>query len=96
MHRIFLALALGAACFGVWVLFTSPDPGALDRAGSAGMSWDYTEWALGLLMGLALAWLAGVNWRGLPERVGAWLKLQRRRLALLFIGGVCAGVLLLF
>ncbi len=51
---------------------------------------------MGLLMGLVLAWLATIDWRDLPERLGAWLRLQRRRLALLVIGGLCASVLLLF
>ncbi len=93
MHRIFLVLALAAAAFGVWVLFTSPDPASFDRAtqGADG-ALRYSEWALGLLMGLALAWLAGINWRELP----AWLKLQRRRVVLLVLGGACASVLLLF
>lgn len=97
MHRIFLVLALAAAAFGVWVLFTSPDPVSFDRtAQGADGALRYSEWALGLLMGLALAWLASVNWRDFPQRFGAWLKLQRRRVALLIIGGACASVLLLF
>lgn len=97
MHRIFLVLALAAAAFGVWVLFTSPDPASFARAAqSADGVARYTEWALGLLMGLMLAWLASVDWREFPQRFGSWLKLQRRRLALLIIGGACASVLLLF
>ena len=97
MHRIFLVLALAAAAFGAWVLFTSPDPASFDRAGqSAGGALRYSEWALGLLMGLALAWLAAIDWRDFPQRFAAWLKLQRRRLALLILGGACASVLLLF
>jgi hypothetical protein len=97
MHRIFLLLAVAAAGFGVWVLFTSPDPATLERAraGSVGHS-PYTIWAVGLLMGLVLAWLAAIDWRELPERLGAWLRLQRRRLALIVIGGLCASLLLLF
>jgi hypothetical protein len=97
MHRIFLLLALAAAGFGAWVLFTGPDPGAIDRVRqvSGGPS-PYTVWAVGLLMGLVLAWLAAVDWRELPERLSAWVRLQRRRLALLVIGGLCASVLLLF
>jgi len=99
MHRIFALMALSAAGFGVWVLFSSPDPGALEAttrstAGVPGGA--YTGWALGLLMGLVLAWLATVDWRDLPARAGGWLRLQRRRLALIIIGGLCASVLLLF
>jgi hypothetical protein len=37
-----------------------------------------------------------IDWRGLPERAGSWLAVQRRRLGLILIGGLCAGVLLLF
>ena len=51
---------------------------------------------MGLLMGLVLAWFATINWRDMPERFGGWLRLQRLRLALLIIGGLCASVLLLF
>jgi hypothetical protein len=98
MHRIFIMLALAAAGFGGWVLFTSPDPDAFERLGRAASEKPpvYSGWALGLLMGLVLAWLAAIDWHDLPERFGDWLRLQRRRLALLLIGGACAGVLLLF
>jgi hypothetical protein len=98
MHRIFGLLALAAAGFGAWVLFTGPDPATLDAtvnpvSSSPGV---YSGWAMGLLMGLVLAWLATRDWRDLPARLGAWLRLQRRRLALLVIGGLCASILLLF
>jgi hypothetical protein len=98
MHRIFGVLALAAAGFGGWVLFTSPDPGALNGAarGTSGTPSVYSGWAMGLLMGLVLTWFATINWRDMPERFGGWLRLQRRRLALLIIGGLCASVLLLF
>ena len=98
MHRIFGLLALAAAGFGVWVLFTGPEPATLDRTASAvaGSPGVYGGWAMGLLMGLVLAWLATIDWRDLPERFSGWIRLQRRRLALLIIGGLCASVLLLF
>lgn len=98
MHRIFGLLALAAAGFGAWVLFTGPDPATLDTTASPLSSSPgvYSGWAMGLLMGLVLAWLATRDWRDLPERLGAWLRLQRRRLALLVIGGLCASILLLF
>ena len=98
LHRLFGLLALAAAGFGAWVLFTSPDPAALDATARAGSETRSVTggWAMGLLMGLVLAWLATIDWRDLPERLGDWLRLQRRRLALLIIGGLCASVLLLF
>ena len=98
MHRLFGLLALAAAGFGAWVLFTSPDPAALDATAHAGSETRGVTggWAMGLLMGLVLAWLATIDWRDLPQRLGAWLRLQRRRLTLIVIGGLCASVLLLF
>ena len=98
MHRLFGLLALAAAGYGAWVLFSSPDPAALDATVRVGSEPRRVTggWAMGLLMGLVLAWLATIDWRDLPERLGAWLRLQRRRLALLVIGGLCASVLLLF
>jgi hypothetical protein len=98
LHRLFGLLALAAAGFGAWVLFTSPDPAALDATAHVGSETRGVTggWAMGLLMGLVLAWLATIDWRDLPQRLGAWLRLQRRRLTLIVIGGLCASVLLLF
>lgn len=92
MHRIFGLIALAAAGFGAWVLCTGPDPSVLDGRAASGSVSVYSGWAIGLLMGLVLAWLATIDWANFPD----WLRLQRRRLALLVIGGVCASVLLLF
>jgi hypothetical protein len=98
MHRMFGLLALAAAAYGVWVLFSGPEPDTFSRAArtASDSPMGYSNWALGLVTGLALAWLATVDWRGFPARAGAWLRLQRRRLGLIVIGGLCAGVLLLF
>jgi hypothetical protein len=96
MHRLFGLLAVMAAALGVYLLF-GPDAeprGAGTALGAAPVA--YSGWALGLLMGLALAWLAGVDWSALPARVIAWVRLQRRRLWLAVLGGICAGILLLF
>ena len=98
MHRMFAVLALAAAGYGLWVLFSVPEPDAFARAvrtTSDGSS-AYSNWALGLITGLVLAWLAIIDWRDLPARATAWLGVQRRRLGLIVIGGLCAGVLLLF
>ena len=98
MHRIFVLLAFAAASYGFWVLFSSPEPSSLGNLARTthSASGAYGGWALGLLMGLMLAWLTIIDWRDLPERFADWLRLQRRRLALLLIGGLCASVLLLF
>lgn len=97
MHRIFAVIALASAGFGVWVLVGGPQPGTLGR-GADGFSspGTYSVWAIGLLMGLVIAWVALIDWKDFPERFRDWLRLQRRRLALLLIGGACASVLLLF
>jgi hypothetical protein len=96
MHRLFGLLAMMAAALGLYLLFGADAAPrgtgkALDSAPVA-----YSGWALGLLMGLALAWLAGINWSSVPARVVTWVRLQRRRLWLALLGGVCAGILVLF
>jgi hypothetical protein len=97
MHRIFAIIALASAAFGVWVLVGGPAPGTLSRgAESLPVPGTYSVWAVGLLMGLVMAWVALIDWKSFPERFSDWLRLQRRRLALLLIGGACASVLLLF
>lgn len=98
MHRVFGFLALAAAAFGVWVLFSAPEPDAYSAAAARSASGGpgYVSWAIGLMMGLTLAWLATIDWRNFPARFSFWLRLQRRRLGLIIIGGLCAGVLLLF
>jgi hypothetical protein len=98
MHRIFGLLALTATGLGLWVLFAGLDADPLNRGARAFSETPvgYSDWAMGLLMGLLLAWLATIDWRGFPERFGLWLRLQRRRLGLIILGGLCAGILLLF
>jgi hypothetical protein len=97
MHRIFAVIALASAAFGIWILIGGPAPVTLGRGSeSLPLPGTYSMWAIGLVMGLVLAWVALIDWRSFPERFGDWLRLQRRRLALLLIGGACASVLLLF
>ncbi len=97
MHRFFGLLALAAAGLGLYLLF---GPDAEPRsAGAQAMEQApiaYGGWALGLVMGLTLAWLAGVDWSGLPTRLAGWVRLQRRRLWLVMLGGAFASILLLF
>jgi hypothetical protein len=94
MHRLFGLVALSAAGLALWVLFVGPavDP---QRGGTRELTeapGTYSAWAVGLLMGLALAWLSAKDWGKLP----GWLRLQRRRLGLLILGGgLLAGALLL-
>ena len=96
MHRLFGLLALMAAGLGLYLLF---GPEAEPRASGMGIESApiaYSGWALGLVMGLALAWLAGVDWSNLPARVVTWVRMQRRRLWLAVLGSVFASILLLF
>ena len=96
MHRLFGLLALTAAGLGLFLLLgpdteiKSTSAQAADNAPVA-----YGVWAIGLLMGLTLAWLAGVEWSTLPTRAGLWLRLQRKRLGWAVLGGACAAILLL-
>jgi hypothetical protein len=98
MHRFFGLLALTAAGLGVWLLFSGPDSGSQSLGANALREAPvaYGGWALGLLMGLALAWLATFNWKDLPARLTAWVRLQRRRLGWAIVGSFFAAILLLF
>lgn len=92
MHRLFGLLAMTAAGFGLFLLLgpdTEPASTGAKAADNAPIA--YSVWALGLLMGLTLAWLAGVEWSTLPERVGDWVRLQRRRVGWVVVGGACAA-----
>jgi len=94
MHRLFGLLAVMAAGLGLYLLFDTAPSGAGKALDDAPVG--YSGWALGLLMGLALAWLASINWSTVPARVVTWVRLQRRRLWLALLGSVCAGILVLF
>ena len=97
MHRWFGLLALMAAGLGLYLLFgldSEPKTAGMQPLQSAPVA--YSGWALGLVMGLALAWLAGVDWSNLPARVVMWVRLQRRRLWLAVLGSIFASILLLF
>jgi hypothetical protein len=97
MHRLFGLLAVVSAGLGMYLLLgpeAEPNAGGLQGLASAPIA--YSGWALGLVMGLALAWLAGVDWSNLPARMVMWVTLQRRRLWLAVLGSVFASILLLF
>lgn len=96
MHRLFALLALAAAALGVWLLLGGAEPswqgGLASSATEPGGANAYASWAVGLLMGLALAWLSTIDWSEFPE----WLRLQRRRAGWIVVGAAFAGILLLF
>jgi hypothetical protein len=98
MRRIFWLLAAAAAVLGMLLLATGPTPHASDPLARAADDAPiaYGGWALGLLTGLALAWLATIDWRDLPARAALWLRLQRRRLSWAVWGALFAGILLFF
>ena len=75
-------LGLGAA-FALGVL----------PAGAPGSS---MGWIGGLLLGLAASWLYRIEWAVLVERLGLWAKVQRRRLAWIVLGSICAAILIYF
>ncbi|HEX6001959.1 MAG TPA: hypothetical protein VFZ16_21560 [Hyphomicrobiaceae bacterium] len=94
MHRLFILLALAAGLLALWVLIAGPgvDPVSGGQRQLSQPAAVYNAWAIGLLMGLLLAWLATTDWSKFPQ----WLRLQRKRIGLLILGGVAASVLLLF
>lgn len=94
LQRVFGPLALVAAALGLWVLFVGPsvDPFGGGQRVLSQEPVAYTAWAWGLLMGLTLAWLAAKDWGRFPD----WLKLQRKRAGLVFLGGLFASLLFLF
>jgi hypothetical protein len=95
MHCLFALLALAAAALGVWVLLGGAEPSWQGGVASSAVDPDstntYVSWAVGLLMGLALAWLSTIDWSEFPE----WLRLQRRRAGWIVVGAAFAGILLL-
>ena len=51
---------------------------------------------VGLVLGLASAWLYRVDWSTVPERLEKWMRVQRRRLGWALLGSVCLAILLYF
>jgi len=96
MRRLFALMAMTAAALGLYLLFgADAEPrGAAKALENTPLA--YGGWALGLVMGLALAWLASIDWFTLPVRALTWVRLQRRRLWLAILAGLCAGILVLF
>jgi uncharacterized membrane protein len=85
MRHLFAFLAAVGAAAALWTAF-------LGRTGSSEVPPTYSAWIVGVLMGMALAWLANPDWR----KAKAWMRLQRRRLAVLILVGLLASVVLLF
>jgi hypothetical protein len=95
MRRLFGLSLLAAIALGLYLLPAGPDGEPTGAGSRHGAPFVYSGWALGLFMGLLFAWLAGVDWRHVPERITAWARLQRHRLGWMLIGCVCTGILLL-
>jgi hypothetical protein len=89
MQRLSAFLALAAAAVALAVL-ASPAVGPLSggRLQAPEPPSHYRVWAVGVLMGLALGWLARLDWK----KIGAWWGQQRRRLGLLAVGGALAAL----
>jgi hypothetical protein len=84
-------LALLGLC-GVFALRGLP----FEAAPSDGAPACLTGWTGGLLLGLAASWLYRIEWSLCAERLRHWARVQRRRLAWLVLGSVCAAIFLYF
>jgi hypothetical protein len=85
MRHLFAFLALAGAALALWTVLVG-------KQGASEVPPAYSAWIVGVLMGMALAWLANPDWR----KAKSWLRLQRRRLAVLILVGLLASVVLLF
>jgi len=81
---MFAFLALAGAAAALWTLFAG-------KPSLSEVPATYNAWIVGVLMGMGLAWLANPDWR----KAKSWLRLQRRRLAVLILVGLLASVVLL-
>jgi hypothetical protein len=95
MPRVFGLLICTAFALGFYLLLVGRESAGAGPQALAGAPFLYSGWAVGLFMGLLLAWLAGLEWHNLPERIAVWGKLQRHRLGWVLLGGLCTGILLL-
>ncbi|HWE17888.1 MAG TPA: hypothetical protein VG758_12015 [Hyphomicrobiaceae bacterium] len=84
MRHLFAFLALVGAALALWIL--------VGKSSSSEVPPTYSAWIVGVLMGMALAWLANPDWR----KAKSWMRLQRRRLAVLILVGLLASVVFLF
>jgi hypothetical protein len=90
-------LAILAGMFGAVLLLTSPESAVKTANVTAQTSpVAYSGWAAGLCMGLCLAWLAGIEWAGLPARMFDGLRTQGRRFMMVAMAGLLAGIVLYF
>jgi hypothetical protein len=92
MHRVLGLLLFATLAVGGYLLVAGPE--LAPAGGGASPLQGYGGSALGLLTGLLLAWLVAQDWRTMPARISAWVRLQRYRLGWVLLG-VCAGILLL-
>ena len=98
IRRIFGLLAILAGMFGALLLLTSPES-AVKTANAAALQTTpvaYSGWAAGLCMGLCLAWLAGIEWAGLPTRMFDGMRAQGRRVMMVAMAGLLVGIALYF
>jgi hypothetical protein len=93
MHRVLGLLLFSVLALVGYLLFAGPL--SAPSGGAAGSLQGYGGSVVGLIVGLLLAWLVALDWRTLPERACAWVRVQRYRLGWVLLGGFCAGILLL-
>jgi hypothetical protein len=95
MVRMLVYLALAGLC-GVFLPWGSVFEMARREPALASSATSSMGWIGGLMLGLAVAWLYRIEWSAVSERLAAWFKLQRRRLAWMLLGSISAAILLYF
>lgn len=101
MGRLFVYLAIVASVLGIVVLMPGPGSDTVEATHSASTLLPALlpvggGWVVGLMMGIALAWVARMDWRSIPARIALWIRTLRHRVWWMVCGGVCASVLLFF
>ena len=89
-------LALGVLIAGTLALILSGLGLWIDRSEGGALPLDYPSLLMGLVLGLSLSSLAGIDWMELPRRFITWLWTNERNFYRVGMAGMLLGVLLFY